>query len=957
MAFVERAREMDRLRGLFTLSDQGKPQVVLVSGAMASGKTELLHMFSQEVGQSDTLLLHATGARAEQDLPLGLIGQLFHDPAIPRHIGERVQALLGEDVGPPSPATHDHEPAAMKTTAARLASGLCAALLDLAAERTVVIGIDDVQYGDGTSLQILLYLLRRLKSGRLLLILNEWAVPRPSHPAFRAELLRHPNAHRIRLNPLSEAGVAEVLSEFLDEATAKQLTPSYYNFSGGNPLLLRGLAEDGLVRLSSGSETLSSKPHTGEAFRQALLTCLYRWDSNTLVVARGLAMLGRWATPATVSRLVEMNAEQVAQIVDTLARSGLAADCRFRHRTMDTAVLENLPLDVRTRMHLQAAGILRDDGVATAEVAEHLVAANDVQGQWAIDVLQDAAGQALAEDRVDFALECLELAQRECTDPAQWATLTMFLVRVQWRVQPSAAARHLAPLQKSLRAGHLSEYDAVTLTRFLLWHGRVPEARSTLKRLHEAPRPLDAQTVAALHGFQPWLYFDDAPVCDLPAVPTGKAVGSMPERQEAELSLVPNHSGLTASAALNSVLTDGPNDEAVGWAEQALASCTLADGTVGSVISALCALVHAERPEKAATWCHVFLGEARARRAVTWEALITAVRAEVLLRQGDLAAAERWAREALRLLSPHNWGVAIGYPLSVWMMAGTLMGKHDEVAGVVRQRVPAAMFHSRFALKYLHARGQHFLASNRLQAALGDFESCGELMRKWQIDLPALVPWRSDSAQVQLCLNRRDTARQLVLEQLAMPGADSPRSRGVSLRVLAASRELKQRPLLLREAVDLLQESGDRVQLVCALADLSRTHHQLGEFNRARMMGRRAMQVADECGAEQMCRRLLSTQQPADGADTAEEDTAADDSETLSDAERRVAALAAMGHTNREIGRKLYITVSTVEQHLTRVYRKLDVDRRSDLPLRLKDGDYGTPRLAMAEGLWAMAEL
>jgi DNA-binding CsgD family transcriptional regulator len=55
----------------------------------------------------------------------------------------------------------------------------------------------------------------------------------------------------------------------------------------------------------------------------------------------------------------------------------------------------------------------------------------------------------------------------------------------------------------------------------------------------------------------------------------------------------------------------------------------------------------------------------------------------------------------------------------------------------------------------------------------------------------------------------------------------------------------------------------------------------------------------------------------------------------LSDAERKVAELAAHGHTNREIGRRLYITVSTVEQHLTRVYRKLNVSKRTDLPTRL----------------------
>jgi DNA-binding CsgD family transcriptional regulator/tetratricopeptide (TPR) repeat protein len=51
----------------------------------------------------------------------------------------------------------------------------------------------------------------------------------------------------------------------------------------------------------------------------------------------------------------------------------------------------------------------------------------------------------------------------------------------------------------------------------------------------------------------------------------------------------------------------------------------------------------------------------------------------------------------------------------------------------------------------------------------------------------------------------------------------------------------------------------------------------------------------------------------------------------VSDAELRVARLAAAGHTNREIARSLYVTVSTVEQHLTHVYRKLRVSRRTDL--------------------------
>ncbi len=52
----------------------------------------------------------------------------------------------------------------------------------------------------------------------------------------------------------------------------------------------------------------------------------------------------------------------------------------------------------------------------------------------------------------------------------------------------------------------------------------------------------------------------------------------------------------------------------------------------------------------------------------------------------------------------------------------------------------------------------------------------------------------------------------------------------------------------------------------------------------------------------------------------------------LSGAERRVAVLAALGQTNREIARRLAVTPSTVEQHLTRVFRKLGVRTRQELP-------------------------
>jgi DNA-binding CsgD family transcriptional regulator len=93
------------------------------------------------------------------------------------------------------------------------------------------------------------------------------------------------------------------------------------------------------------------------------------------------------------------------------------------------------------------------------------------------------------------------------------------------------------------------------------------------------------------------------------------------------------------------------------------------------------------------------------------------------------------------------------------------------------------------------------------------------------------------------------------------------------------------------------------------------------------MMGAHALQLAEGCHAELLRRKL----KPSDDTLEAGVAGAKDGLATLTDAERRVVNLAARGHTNREIGDRLFITVSTVEQHLTRAYRKLKISTRTEL--------------------------
>jgi DNA-binding CsgD family transcriptional regulator len=378
---------------------------------------------------------------------------------------------------------------------------------------------------------------------------------------------------------------------------------------------------------------------------------------------------------------------------------------------------------------------------------------------------------------------------------------------------------------------------------------------------------------------------------------------------------------------LAAVLWHGVDDNAIAGAEQVLQTSRLDDDTLGSLMAALTTMIYGEHAGRAEPWCERLFEEAAARNAPTWQALFAAARAEVAIRRGDLTNADRYARSALTFISPQSWGVAVGAPLASLLLANTAMGRYEEAERWLDQPVPKAMFQTPFGLHYLHARGRYNLATRRLHIAVADFTACGELMKRGGLNLPGLVPWRTDAAQAYLQLGQVRQARMLVEEQLRRLTGNASRTRGIALRLLAATSALEQRPALLKKAAHMLGESGDRFELAQALADLSGTYRALGDSSAARTTVRRAYDAAKACHAEALCRALRS----GDGDPDIPLHQGPDGTPVLSRAERRVAALAIKGNTNREISRKLYVTVSTVEQHLTQVYRKLRVHSRAEL--------------------------
>jgi DNA-binding CsgD family transcriptional regulator len=917
MELVERDEAASTLGSLLERSLSGVSGVAVVDGPLGSGKTTVLQAFAQHCVKEGALFLNATASRAEVHIVLGVIDQLLHGVRVPTPAVERMVDLL-VDNGSVLPDMAGHRAQQVPVPVLR---AMCGAVRELAAEQPVVIAVDDAHYMDPASLQCLLHLIHRLRSDPVLVVLGASLHSSRVRCLFDADILRLPNCHRVVLPPLSGHGVAELLSRQLDRETALALAEGFRQVSGGNPLLVSALADDYL----SAPAVDARKPVIGDSFGRAVLCCLYRGEPLLLDVARAVAMLGESASSRLVARLLEMPPDTVERAFDELAVAGLVDAARRCLEQARAAVLDGMPPGERKAMHHRAARLLNESGAPSIRVAEHLVAMEQAE-PWAVPVLREAAGQVLSEGRVEIAVSYLQLAHQASVDERERALTISALNSAVWLVNPGATKRHLPELTAAIRAGNLTGWHGALTFGHLLWHGRIADACELLSLLDcregAAPHRIDGAGIDRMRLWLPYLY-------------PGLASYLGAEQMTADVAKLPLTAAwaphLRAASALNTTLTGTADADVVAEAEQVLRGTVHGDGALAPVLAALAVLFYADRLDKAIAWCDSLPARTGADFGLASNALFGLVRSAIRYRQGDLVEAEARGREALALLSPAGWGVAVAAPLAFLILTATAMGRYEDAIEYLKVPVPPAAFETLCGPHYLSARGQFYLATGAVDAALHDFHASGELVKCWGFDAPGFVSWRTDVAQAYLCRAESRHPTTLIGEQLARLRPGRSRTRGITLRAQAATLDLPQRVPLLRDAADNFQFCGDRLNLAYTLADLSRAHHVLGEQRVADALTRRASELAERCGAEPLARALAPMVDATHAGGAVEPPPLA----MLSDAERKVAVLAADGHTNRQIANKLYITVSTVEQHLTRVYRKLAVNRRSELPIRL----------------------
>jgi DNA-binding CsgD family transcriptional regulator len=885
---------------------------LVLEGEAGMGKTTLWEAGVEDAAERGLLVLRARAAEGEVALSFCALGDLL-DPVLdealaplpPAQRGALSRALLlGDDEGP-VPDTHAVGVAALN------------ALRGLAAERPVVVAVDDVQWLDTASAGALVYAARRLGDEVVGVLL---ARRTPLESPLAAELrrsLRPGRFSELAVGPLDPSALHRVVQGDLGVALPRPLLMEVHGASGGNPFyaleIVRTLRRRN-VAVEAGQplpvpESLHDLVHDRllalpPESRDFLLAAAAHAHPTVTMTEQASGVDRRAGLgPALDAGIVELDGARVL----------------FTHPLLAAGAYETADPLRRADVHTRLAELLEDPEAR----AWQLAAAVDEPDEAVADALEDAARHARSRGALRPAALLLdrarELTPAELGDVAVRRGVEAAYLHFESGDSPRAEAQlreRIAPLT----AGMLRAKALVVLARIRLYEAPY-EAKELFSQVVEEAEG-DPATLAIAHegvaACSIWMFetFDEALRHTDIALELASALGD--DALTADVLMT----RLTAETLLGQDAARAVADRALAL-QGAAAERRILDQPLVSLAEYWTWVDEQERARDALLELLQRADELGDENARPW---LCALLGEVERCLGRLEAALTLAhdtRDAAEQSGQPLFG-ALGVALECLVLAE--LGRPEEAMEAARElrasRDNVARLARFAALGHLH------LSLGMPADVVAELEPGVAFARGEGIVEPAATRFVVDHVEALVELGRRDEAVELLdwyegnarkLER-ASALASCLRCRGM---LAAQSGALDEALATYEEALAWhakVELPLDRARTLLALGAAQRRAKRRRE---ARATLEEALAVFERAGAALWAERAraelkrISGRAPAPGA--------------LTPAEERVAALVAEGKTNREVAAALFLSDRTVEGHLSHVFGKLGIRHRAEL--------------------------
>jgi DNA-binding CsgD family transcriptional regulator len=905
---MSRQFEADAVAALLTSASVG-PSALVVAGEPGIGKTTLWLAAVDQARGRGIRVLSARAAQAESVLAYGsladLLGEVdeaaFADLPYPQRVALD-RALLRMDA---DGVATDHR---------AVSAAFATVIAGLGAESPVLLAIDDLQWLDHSSRNVIAFATRRLMGP--VGVLGTVRTDADSDNAASWLHLPGPDViNRITLHPLNIGVLREVLSERLGRSFTRPAMIRIHEVSGGNPFYALEL---GRVLGDDTSSTEMPLPTT--------LSELVRTRIDTLDTEAGEALLAVacLATPTVdlVARATGTNADDVVALLEDAEGKGIVRisgnRLRFTHPLLARGVYTDATPQRRRAMHRNLAGVV---GVPELQ-ARHLALAATSADPLTLQALDEAARTARVRGAPAAAAELLELGiglggdsperriklaghHFDAGDPVRAGAL---LDETMQRLPPSVLRAEAASLLAVIRLLSDSFLDAAGVLE---------------RSLREAATSL-ALTVQMLITLS------------FALVNAGKTEAAEQRADEAVAAAerlgYPHLLGqaLSMRVMLHFMRGDGLDEPSLQRAlvsedRQANVSTAFSPTVQGALLLAWTgSLAQAHETMLSIRRRCVDHGQEGDLVFVDFHAVL------IEIWRGDFAAAAQVTEGAMERALQLGGDLPLFVALTARATVGAYAGQEHEVRRDVNEAVAAGQRSSSQRLSEWPVAALGFL-----ETSLGNYEAALDTLRP----LLTVLEARPDSTEIIGAWFVPDAAEVLI--QLGLLAEAEPLIAGLERNgrrldrpwMLAVGARCRSMLLAASGDVDGAHEAAQRAMVehdrLPMPFERARTQLLLGQLQRrqrhkevAAATLREALAVFEDLGTPLWADRVRAE---LDRVNVAPASTA------LTPTEQRVADLAASGMTNRDVAAALFISPKTVEANLARVYRKLGIHSRAEL--------------------------